>query len=167
MASAGDRSNLTKFKSNFSDQLKSPQAFLAKIGEKLSKYHHIQKDRYKNLEPRVTALKELSRLASEYFKVFKVDLNEAARRPKDVVKHKFQARYQSGSPAEMTVERNILTLARRSLRKAEYLRLLRAFYGKGGAGANWQNADAFLAYLREPQKKDNLIVGLSPGVRLE
>ena len=154
-----------KIRGVFQDRFSSPKAFLDYIGEKLHQYHKIQKDEIKNIDSRIKALKELSELANKYLSTFNVSKEAAEAR--SVEKHKVWNRFTEGGPQQETVDRNVLSLARRSLRKAGYLRMLKEYYSKGGAGYQFRNPKALLDYVKHPQEKTGEFVGLSPGVRLE
>jgi len=71
--------------------------------------------------------------------------------------------YNSGNPQRESLDRNMLTLVRRSLRKADYLRRLKQYY----AYESSTNPLDMIAYLRSPKEDGNGLVGLSPGVRME
>lgn len=157
----------TKILAVVKDRYESPTAFLRYIGEKLHQYHMIAKDDYYKLEKRVKALKELSSLANEYFTRFKVDMQVAQKRNEENHPSKHTGRHQSGKPMDESVDRNVLTLARRSLRKAAYLKQLREFYSKHGAGYQYRVPQALLEYVKHPQKKTDALVGLSGAVRME
>ncbi len=158
-------SKTAKIRGVFQDRFASPKAYLEYLGEKLHQYHKIQKDELKNIDARVKALKELSELAQKYLSSFNVS-NDAAEK-RSVEKHQYWNRYTSGSPQEESVDRNVLTLVRRSLRKAGYLNMLKGYYSKGGVGYQFLNPKSLLDYVKQPQEKTSEFVGLSPGVRME
>ncbi len=165
---------LTQLKGVFDRNLSSPEAFLYHIADKLSSYHGLHKGELKMIDPRIKALKELSQLATRYLTEFKVDMAHAAMRNTNAeggvdnnLKHKFLGSHQSGKPMDETIDRNMLTLARRSLRKAAYLGQLKKYYSKGGAGFRWRDAQELLNYVRSPQEDDGKSMGLTPGVRME
>jgi hypothetical protein len=160
-------SKATQLRGMLQDRYSSPAAFLQHIGEKLHQYHRIPKDEYRRLDDRIAMLKELSELASKYLTTFKVDIGAAAARHEDNQKHSYLNRHMSGAPQEESVDRNVLSLARRSLRKAAYLKLLKRYYSKSGAGYQYRTAQALMDYIRNPQEKSAEFVGLSPGVRME
>src|SRR5262249_16580281 len=70
--------------------------------------------------------------------------------------------YMSSDPQRESLDRNILTLARRALRKADYLKQLKRYYR-----TNSQNPQNLLTYLRTPQDTTSRLVGVAPGVRME
>jgi hypothetical protein len=166
-ASAANRGNVAKLRAVFTDRYASPTAFLAYIGEKLHQYHRLAKTRLDVLDARIKALNELSALAMEFLKTFKVGLDVASKRNADNSKNAHRDTYDSGRPTDETIERNVLTLARRAPRKAEYLRQLKAYYSVGGGGYAFRNPTALLKYVEAKQEKSGGLVGLSPGVRME
>src|SRR5204863_4284373 len=139
-----------KIKGAFQDRFSSPKAYLAFLGEKLHQYHKIKKDDLATIEPRIKALKELSELAYKYLSTFNVSEEAAAKR--NAEKQQYQNRYTDGKPRGESVDRNVLSLARRSLRKAGYLKKLKAYYAKGGTGHQLMTAKALLDYVKQPQE---------------
>ena len=162
----GESGKVAKLRSLFEDKFKSPDSFLLHIREKLVAYHAINKMSLETIEQRRAALLELSELAMKYLKTFNVDVDKAAQRSMDR-RNAFSGRISGGDPSDETADRNILSLARRALRKREYLLLLKNFYSRGGAGVALRDADALLEFLNKPQDKTSELVGISPGVRME
>jgi hypothetical protein len=152
-----------KLRGVFDDKYKSANDYLVDLGQRLRAYHNINKTAFETIDKRRDALEDLSERAFKYFKVFNVDIETAAKRTAD--RNPFSGRLSGGDPVLETADRNILSLARRSLRKREYLRLLKAFYD--GTGAFSANADALFSYLSKPQEKADGLIGLTPGVRME
>ncbi len=166
-ASAENRSAGNKARGVFDKTYASPGAFLGKIQRKVELYHDIRKDEYGNLEARAKALEEISALSAEFMKVFKVDANAAQQRNGMVQKDPTLKAHTSSNPRAETMDRLVLSLTRRSLRKAGYLRQLKSYYGKGGSGATYRDPKALMKYISSPQESNSTTVGLVPHVRLE
>ncbi len=159
---------VAQLRSVFDSSLRDRSAALQKITQKLESYHFIDKREYKNIDKRVAALQEISALASQWLKVFKVDMDEAKKRygvsaPRDAERNAFT----NSNPTELTMDRAILSLARRSLRKAGYLHTLKAYYAKGGDGHAHRSPQALLALFNQAKESTDQFVGLEPEVRLE
>jgi hypothetical protein len=162
-ATLGQAGAGAKLRGIFDDKYKSANDYLVHLGQRLRAYHNINKTAFERIDLRRAALEDLSDRAVKYFKVFNVDVDKASVRVAE--RNAYSGRLSGGDPALETADRNILSLARRSLRKREYLRLLKAFYA--GTGAFSANADALFAYLAKPQEKSDGLIGLTPGVRME
>jgi hypothetical protein len=162
-ATTGQAGPGAKLRGVFNDKYNSADDYLTDLGRRLRAYHNINKTAIERIELRRDALQDLSERAFKYFKVFNVDIDTASKRVAE--RNPYSGRLSGGDPILETADRNILSLARRSLRKREYLRLLKAFYA--GTGAFSANADALFAYLSKPQEKADGLIGLTPGVRME
>ena len=158
---------VSKLKAVFQHRSESPLAFLTYIGGKLQAYHAVAKDRKNTLDDRIKRLGELSSLAFEYLNTFKVDLEAAARRPEGEGKNQYTGVYNSGRASQHSVDRNVLSLARRSLRKAAYLKEMKKYYSRGGQGYALRSPNALLLQTSKAQYKWDDLIGLSPGVRME
>jgi hypothetical protein len=156
---------VARLKGLFDGRSNSPEAFLTRIGGELGRYHAIEKASLKQLKKRQEALRGLSKLAQEYLKTFQVDEATAALR--DTSKHAYSGAHMTGSPARASVDRNVLTIARRSLRKAAYLEQLRHYYQKGGTGFAFRSAPALLGFVGKAQEVTANEIGLNPGTRME
>ncbi len=150
----------------FERSLSSKDAALRRITMKIEAYHSIDKTVYRNIDGRIAALKEISALANDFMRVFKVDAAAAADRS-GATKNKFFNSYRSSDPSAFTFDRHMLTLARRSLRKAAYLKTLKAYYAVGGGGYAYRTPQSLLALFNGPQERTGEFVGLTPHVRLE
>jgi hypothetical protein len=99
------------------------------IGRLLRKYHGFRKSDVKQLPARIYALKEISKWAAITLQSHYISDEVASRRT--LIK-----RGSNSIPAtrarDESLERNILTLVRRSLRKAAYLQGLQDFYSTEG-----------------------------------
>lgn len=113
-------------------------------------YHQIDKQSVRTLAIRRAKLLEISREAELWFTRFDADRTQAADRGA-VGKY-------AQSQLDYSMDRNMLTLVRQSLRKADYLDKLADYC---------QNADpqALLAYVHSPQLRSNGVLGLD--VRME
>lgn len=166
-ASAQARGNVARLKSVFDRRLSSPVAFLEHLTGKIERYHDIPKHEYARLDQRATALKEISKEAHEYLSVFKVDLTRAAQRNDANAKDTYLRSHVTSNMRMESMDRLVLSLARRSLRKAGYLATLKAYYGNSGVGAAHRTPDKLKALLMQPQENANGLVGLVPHVRME
>lgn len=152
----------------FDRSLSSRDAALRTLTKKIESYHDIEKDEYRNIDARIAALEGISAFASDFLKTFQVDMDEAAKRRGASADRDIGARaYTNSEPRENTLDRHILTLARRSLRKAGYLRMLKRYYAVGGSGYAYRSPQALLALVRAPKESDASVVGLDPKLRLE
>jgi hypothetical protein len=152
----------------FERSLSSRDAAIQKLTLRISSYHDIEKAEYRNIDKRISALHEISALANDFIKVFKVDMDYARQRggpsgQKDLERNA----YTSSNPRDMSFDRHVLTLARRSLRKAGYLKLLKQYYAIGGTGHAYRSPAALRALFNAPKESTNEFVGLEPEVRLE
>jgi hypothetical protein len=153
----------------FDRSISSRAAALQTLTNKIDSYHNIAKDEYRNIGPRIAALEGIAAFAKDFLKTFNVDMAFAAQRNED---SKFRKRdatnaYDSSDPSLGTLDRHILTLARRPLRKASYLKMLKQYYAVGGAGYTYRSPQALLALIKAPKEVNNEFVGLEPHVRLE
>lgn len=165
--SADARGGVARLRSVFERKLSSPTAFLEHLTTKITRYHDIPKHDYSKLDLRITALKEISKEANEYLSVFKVDLNQASVRNSEHVKDNYLRSHPTSNMRSETMDRLVLSLARRSLRKAGYLAQLKSYYSGTGGGASHRSPDKLKALLKAPQENDNGLVGLVPHVRME
>lgn len=153
----------------FDRSLSSRDAALQKMTHKIESYHAIEKAEYKNIDRRVSALKDISSFAQEIMKTFGISEasarvrlgNSAYRDPA------WGNAHTHSDPSEATLDRTLLTLARRSLRKAAYLKQLKHYYAPGGVGYAHRSPQVLRALFQAPQELTDTLVGLSPEVRLE
>jgi hypothetical protein len=152
----------------FDRSLSSRAAALKTLTNRIESYHDIEKAEYRNIDARIAALQGISAFANDFMKTFGVDMESAAKRNElsRVYDPELKA-YKSSNPRDNTLDRHILTLARRSLRKAGYLQMLKNYYAVGGAGCAHRSPQALLALIRAPKQINNEFVGLEPGLRLE
>jgi hypothetical protein len=153
----------------FDRSLSSRTAALQALTKKIEAYHDIPKAEYRNIDARIAALKGISAFANDFMKTFGVDMGSAAIRYGDS-KVRDPSRgnaYTSSKPRDNTLDRHILTLARRSLRKAGYLKMLKNYYAVGGSGYSYRSPQALLSLIRAPKESNNEFVGLEPQLRLE
>lgn len=174
---------LTSLSARFDSSVATPKRALEQIGRALRHYHSIEKDQLQTIGERVRALHEVSNAAAFYLTKFKVDLNRASQRAqmqpsapgvKDnvLVQHPSVNRwdrspetgqFMDGNPARESLDRNLLTLARRSLRKARYLKRLQRYYTEEVSSDPLE----LVRYLKNPKEDTSELVGLAPGVRME
>jgi hypothetical protein len=167
-SSAKPVGKVNQLRGAFDRSVSSRDAALDKLTNKIQYYHSIAKSEYRNIDKRIAALKEVSATAQDLIKVFGVDLNFAAKRhnmsgQKDTERNA----YTNWVPSQLSFDRHLLTLVRRSLRKAGYLKMLKAYYAAGGEGYAYRSPQALLALYNAPKEIGPEFVGLEPEVRLE
>jgi hypothetical protein len=153
----------------FDRSLSSRAAALETLTHKIEMYHDIPKAEYGKIDVRIAALQGISAFANDFMKTFGVDMQRAAIRDgqsseRDPDKG---GAFRTANVRDNTLDRTILTLARRSLRKAGYLKMLKKYYAVGGAGYAYRSPQALLALIRVPKESNNEFVGLEPVLRLE
>ncbi|MDB6090368.1 MAG: protein IQM3-like [Gammaproteobacteria bacterium] len=153
----------------FDRSLSSRSTALETLTNKIESYHDIAKGEYRNIDARIAALRGISAFANDFIKTFGVDMQSAATRYGESKARdpSLGNAYKSSNPRDNTLDRHILTLARRSLRKAGYLQMLKNYYALGGAGYAYRSPQALLGLIRAPKESNNEFVGLEPGLRLE
>jgi hypothetical protein len=130
-------------------------------------YHGIVKDDLAFFDPRIERLEAISALAGSYWENHVSDKVAGAARVRangmPLQKSEYHGNFNGGNDAQQSLERAVLTLRNRGLRKAEYLRTLQRYYEQDG------NLDprSLLAMLSAPQDRTDTTIGIVPGVRLE
>lgn len=170
-------SKMKSLKAVFDSSVNTPARALAKMTPMIRTYHGFAKSSYTNLPKRIAALSMIRQMAEDYMQDFRVDADKAKQR---VVGKQFikdgqsvfttepatrspdTGRYDAGDPYLQTLDRNILSLQNRSLRKAEYLGQLKEYYSK-----NSRDPRALVGQLTAPQHTGADVTGLAPGVRME
>jgi hypothetical protein len=140
----------------------SPAKVLGAINDKLRLYHAVPKRDLNSLPRRREFLHELSGLAQSYLTKFKVDLAVAAQRATRTVTPSGVERRRQTTGKDESLDRNLLTLQRRALRKKEYLVALENY-----CRAN--DAAEFIRYVREEVAQDRTgnLLGISDHNRVE
>jgi hypothetical protein len=158
-----------RMQSVFKHRYRSPEDFMNSIERRLESYHSIPKTDIKRIPERIEKLQELSEIARDYLRTYKI--NDGVARKRNANKSgglppdgRHGAYYNS--PDGESVDRNVLSLEKRALRKAYYLQTLKQYYTKGD-GRKWRDATALLAYIGGAQERTGSKVGLVPHVRME
>lgn len=148
------------------DSSKSVDGYLKKIGNAIALYHDIDKTDSLNADTRVAHLERISQLARGYLTTFNISEETAAQRA--VQRSRFSGVFENSNIREESVDRNVLTLSRRALRKAKYIRELKAYYNFGGAGAIAALSKRdFLDRIHAPQVRTDTTIGLVSHTRME
>lgn len=172
-------SKMTSVKAVFDSKVDTPKRSLERITALIRQYHQIPKTDYNQLGMRIGGLAWIRDAAEEHLRKFRVDMDKAKLRTKQVGVYSMETqktawsakpleksphtgRYEAGNAVDQSLDRNILTLQNRSFRKAEYLSRLRDYYGN-----NSRNPQDLINALAKPQERGADFTGLSPGVRME
>lgn len=127
----------------------SKEGHLKKIENALRSYHLIEKTSANTLSLRQNKLLEIHILASQWFTLFKINKVQAAQRFND-----------GTNPNQESLNRNILTLERRSMRKRDYLEKLEVY-------CRTANPQALLDYINTPRNLEEELLDLDNNVRME
>jgi hypothetical protein len=127
----------------------SKEGHLKKLETALRDYHALDKAAANLLDLRQNKLLDIHILASQWFTSFKIDKVQAAMR-----------RNQGMDPWQESLDRNILTLERRSLRKRDYLEKLKLY-------CRTSNPQALLDYINSPRDLNGELLDLDNNVRME
>src|SRR5262249_11147599 len=95
----------------------------------------------------------ISTLASQWFTYFMIDKVQPAVR-------RIEGMYRGADPWQESLDRNILTLERRSLRKRDYLEKLKIY-------CRTANPQALLDYINSPRDPNDELLDLDRDVRME
>jgi hypothetical protein len=168
MSSATPVGKVAQLRGVFDRSLSSRDAALQKMTQKIDAYHGIEKAEYRNIDRRIAALKDISSFARDVMKTFGISESGASVRHGPSATRDAQLKaYTSSNPRDATLDRHLLTLARRSLRKAGYLKMLKQYYAPGGAGYAHRSPQVLRALFQAPKEVTNTAVGLEPELRLE
>jgi hypothetical protein len=127
----------------------SKDGYLKKLENALYEYHCIDKSSATMIDSRQNKLLDIHILASQWFTKFKINKGQAA------------ARLNGGvDPLQESLNRNILTLERRSLRKKDYLEKLKIY-------CRTANPQTLLEYINTPRNMNDELLELDNGVRME
>jgi len=150
---------------------KTRGAALKELTGMINGYHGIQKTKLSNLQKRSSALWTISAKASDFLRNYcggnrdswadRVQTRSAVRAHDPASGH-----FNKSDSTKETLERNILSLERRGMRKRAYIEGLIAMY----KDKRMQSIPAFLDYLKDPKQQvltGGTFLGPVPGVRME
>jgi hypothetical protein len=139
---------------------------LVELEDLLAQYHDIKKRLVENIPARRKMLSLISYQAQVCIEKLGFTQSDLEKRADYGVplKDPRTGAHMFGDPKRESLARNLLTLKRRSLRKAHYLELLEEFYQK-----NMDDRDGIekLFAAERQTGKDGKEIGLMPGVRME
>jgi hypothetical protein len=130
----------------------SKEHHLKKLEEALRAYHALDKTSANLLDLRQNKLLQIHILASQWFTLFKIDKVQAAARSNNDKK--------GLDPTRQSLDRNILTLERRSLRKRDYLDKLKIY-------CRTAYPQALLDFLNSPRDGEAELLDLDRNVHME
>ncbi len=165
----------TQFMSNWLAQVdnrfganSTEYALLQNLGADICAYHKIPKTAYNKLAQRRKWLKKIARYAHRLIK--HLSLANEAHSARAVVQQNYMdldtqtVKTRTYSPYDIqNVGRTLLTIERRALRKAAYLKVLKKYY----SAKQQRNVALTKLHLGAPQMENGQLIGLDPGVRLE
>lgn len=132
----------------------SKEHHLDKLYQAIRYYHDLDKTSANMLPQRRESLYRIHVLASDWFTRFKIDKVQAAIR-----QSKVPERVTDLKTAE-SLDRNVLTLERRSLRKSAYLEKLETY-------CRTANPQQLIDYINSPRDDSGDLLDLDPHVRME
>src|SRR5262245_24162293 len=127
----------------------SKESHLKKLEKAICDYHYLDKTSANMIDLRQNMLLDIHIMASQWFTLFKINKGQAAAR----VNHGLD-------PTGESLNRNILTLERRALRKKDYLEKLKIY-------CRTANPQALLDYINSPRIPNDEFLDLVPKVRME
>lgn len=160
------------------------------ISAAIGAYHQVEKSSYIHLGMRIGMLQQLSKLAGQYnsnqhrerhqaYDLAQASLRQPVRpgagpqfwmddayNSTGVPRHHkdpFNNSFMRGQAKDESLDRNILTLERRALRKANYLKMLSDMYRDSTS----RMPDVLIRELNAPQEVTMQTVGIVNGVRME
>jgi hypothetical protein len=129
-------------------------------------YHKIPKDDYSTLDHRRKKLKAISKKAARLLKEW--GLRDGAEQRTINTINTFDLKgnpitMQRSNYAQQGLARTLLTIQRRALRKAAYLKVLKQYYASKSA----RDVSLFRSIIGQPHATNGDLIGLHSGTRLE
>ena len=152
----------------------TPKRALERLTDAIARYHDVPKTSFGRLDDRARQLTEIAAAAGSYLTKFHVDMDAAKGRFEEqysgvhgwqrvaLQKRAHSNRYEAGNAADQSIDRTVLTLLNRGLRKARYLLELKQYYTSTS-----RDPKHLVTALTRPQDKSATHTGLHAGVRME